>query len=186
MKKAIIVAIIIVAGVGFYIYNHQVKAPGSTAEYQDKNQPSQGANDSAALSQSGLTATSSAGNSAATGSVKINAGSSGAQSTFSSGENTDAGGSGIQVVEVDFDGSGFTPATVSIKAGDYVFFKNKSGVDFWPASDPHPTHTDYPGFDAGHPIAPGGEYKFQFNKVGSWGYHNHLQPSEHGIVKVSQ
>jgi plastocyanin len=105
--------------------------------------------------------------------------------TYSAGEG-DAAAPDIQVVEVDYDGTAFTPSTVTIKANDYVLFKNKSTVNFWPASDPHPTHTGYPGFDAGKSIAPGGRYTFQFTKIGSWGYHNHFNPSIRGTVVVTQ
>lgn len=107
------------------------------------------------------------------------------QGTFSSGENQ-PDGSPIAVVEVDFDGSKFSPSPMDIKVNDWVFFKNLSTVDFWPASNPHPTHTDYPGFDAKQPIAPGGQYKFQFTKAGHWGFHNHLSPSIGGVVNVTQ
>ena len=88
------------------------------------------------------------------------------------------------VREVDFDGSNFSPSTLTIKAGDTVVFKNKGNSDFWPASNPHPTHTDYPGFDALGPVAPGQFYQFQFNKVGTWGYHDHLNPSARGTIIV--
>ncbi len=92
----------------------------------------------------------------------------------------------IQVVEIDYDGSQYTPSTVSIKVNDYVFFKNKSNVEFWPASNPHPTHTDYPAFDAKKPIAAGGEYKFQFTKVGVWGFHDNLNPVAQGKITVGK
>lgn len=107
-----------------------------------------------------------------------------------SNTNSDAhfsGESDIQgkVVEVDYDGSKFTPSTVTINAGDTVAFKNTgSSASVWPASDPHPTHTDYPGFDALKGIAPGGTYSFTFTKTGSWGYHNHLNPAQQGTIVV--
>lgn len=104
---------------------------------------------------------------------------------FSSGdEPTD--GVNIQVVEVDFDGAQFTPAITNIKVNDWVFFKNKSTVDFWPASNPHPTHTDYPEFDSKKAIAPGAQFKFQFTKAGNWGFHDHLNPSIHGSINVTK
>ena len=42
----------------------------------------------------------------------------------------------------------FDPETLTIKVGDTVEFKNESGEDKWPASNVHPTHELYPGFDA--------------------------------------
>ena len=63
-------------------------------------------------------------------------------------------------------------------------FKNKSTTDFWPASDPHPTHTGYPGFDSGKAVAANGKFNFQFNKAGTWGYHDHLNPGIKGTIIV--
>ena len=89
-----------------------------------------------------------------------------------------------QVIEVKITASGFYPSTVTIKKGDYVQFVNTDTAAHWPASDPHPTHTDYPGFDALKGLANGETYRFQFNKAGAWGYHDHLHPSIHGTVIV--
>jgi plastocyanin len=95
-------------------------------------------------------------------------------------------GSNIQVTEVDFDGKQFTPAKVGIKAGDYIFFKNKSSVNFWPLAGSANTLAAYPNFNAQKPIAPGGEYKFQFTKAGSWSYGDNLTANAVGDVDVSQ
>ena len=92
------------------------------------------------------------------------------------------GGGGGNVVK--FTGTAFEPSTLTIKAGDTVTFENKSGDDFWPASNVHPTHLLYPGFDAKKPILDGGSYSFTFTKTGSWGYHNHLTPDIQGTIVV--
>lgn len=105
------------------------------------------------------------------------------QGTFSSGEEVDA--PDILVVEVSYDGKAYSPSSVSIKTGDVVIFKNNSSVDFWPASAPHPAHTDYPEFDAKKAIAPGGKFQFSFTKVGTWKFHDHLNPSAYGSVTVA-
>ncbi|HMJ00601.1 MAG TPA: hypothetical protein VK488_12255 [Gaiellaceae bacterium] len=92
------------------------------------------------------------------------------------------GGGGGNVVK--FTGTAFEPSTLTIKAGDTVTFENKSGDDFWPASNVHPTHLLYLGFDAKKPILDGGTYSFTFTKKGSWGYHNHLTPDIQGTIVV--
>ena len=92
------------------------------------------------------------------------------------------GGGGGNVVK--FTGTAFEPSSLTIKAGDTVTFENKSGDDFWPASNVHPTHLLYPGFDAKKPILDGGTYSFTFTKKGSWGYHNHLTPDIQGTIVV--
>lgn len=93
-------------------------------------------------------------------------------------------GSDVAVFQVTYDGTSFSPASVTIKNGDVVVFKNASSDSFRPASDPHPTHTNYPEFDAKQPIAAGGTYQFKFTKSGTWGYHNHLNPSATGTIIV--
>lgn len=108
------------------------------------------------------------------------------KATYSDGSEMEPFGPDIQVFEVVYDGAKFSPASLSIKAGDVVIFKNSSQVNFWPASDPHPTHTDYPEFDAKKPIPPGGTFQFKFMQLGTWGYHNHLQAAATGVVKVSK
>jgi len=85
---------------------------------------------------------------------------------------------------VKFTDSGFEPSTLTVKAGDTVEFENESGDDFWPASNVHPTHLLYPGFDAKKPILDGGTYSFTFTNPGSWGYHNHLEPDKQGTIVV--
>jgi plastocyanin len=99
---------------------------------------------------------------------------------------------------IEMTSSGFTPATLTISKGDTVTWVNKDTETHWPASASHPTHTVYPGsgiekcgtseestiFDACKGIVPGGSYSFTFNEVGTWGYHDHLNPNLHGKIAV--
>lgn len=85
---------------------------------------------------------------------------------------------------VTYTASGFSPQSLTIKTGDTVVFKNTSGSDFWPASGPHPAHTNYPEFDAKKAISTGESYLFTFTRTGSWKYHNHLNPSLTGTITV--
>lgn len=80
--------------------------------------------------------------------------------------------------------SGYSPQLITVKIGEVVTFTNNSSESMWVASDPHPTHTDYDGFDARKAMSKGQTYSFTFNKTGHWGYHNHLDPSQVGTVIV--
>lgn len=80
----------------------------------------------------------------------------------------------------------FNPASISIKKGERVTWKNDSTVFFWPASAIHPTHQIYPEFDAKKGTAPSGEWSFTFDKVGTWKYHDHLKPTAFGTVIVTE
>ncbi|MBI5794193.1 S-layer homology domain-containing protein [Candidatus Uhrbacteria bacterium] len=87
---------------------------------------------------------------------------------------------------VGYTSEGFTPAVLHVKPGTTVTFKNDSGEMLWVASNPHPAHTGYGGFDAGRTSGQGGVYLFTFNRIGTFSYHNHLRPSLTGTIIVEQ
>jgi plastocyanin len=80
--------------------------------------------------------------------------------------------------------NGFSPRVLTVRKGQTVEFVNDSGTDYWPASDPHPTHTDYPAFVAPNTVLPGSSWSFTFDRVGRFGYHNHLSPGTRGTIVV--
>lgn len=90
----------------------------------------------------------------------------------------------IMVHEINYSGSAFTPSKLTIKNGDIVIFKNNSDKNFWPASGPHPQHTNYPEFDSKKAIAAGDKFEFKFTKTGIWSFHDHLTPSVTGSITV--
>jgi plastocyanin len=104
----------------------------------------------------------------------------------------------IAQVQVRYTEKGFDPQTVAVKVGTTVAWINVSGRPMWVASDPHPTHTDLPGFDQKEIInmkdkflflhlalAHGdGIYEYTFTKIGAWKYHNHINPNDRGTVIV--
>ena len=77
--------------------------------------------------------------------------------------------------------SGVSPASLTIRVGDAVRFVNKSGEEVWPASDPHPTHTLCPGFDARRGLKNGEEYTLTFPLARTCTYHSHLDPSNSSL-----
>ncbi len=89
-------------------------------------------------------------------------------------------------VTITYTASGFTPSTLTIKKGTMVTFVNNSSNSFWPASAPHPSHTDYVGFDAKQAIVAGQTWSFTFDKVGTWKYHDHLSPTKTGTIIVTE
>lgn len=91
------------------------------------------------------------------------------------------------VAEIDMTANGFSPANITVKLGTQVVFKNTDTTVHWPASNPHPTHTDLPGFDALQNVPAGNSYSFTFSKLGQWGFHDHLNPSQfRGSITVVQ
>lgn len=101
---------------------------------------------------------------------------------------------GEVAVEISYTENGYEPAEVSIKKGQAVKWTNNSGVEMWPASAVHPTHSIYPqksdsdclgsSFDACRRMSPGESYEFTFHEAGDWKFHDHVRPSKTGIVHV--
>lgn len=85
--------------------------------------------------------------------------------------------------EVTITQSGFSPETVTIKVGTKVVWTNKSGQTATVNSDVHPTHLLYPPLNLGE-VADGQSVALVFDKPGTYGYHNHLNPSERGTIMV--
>jgi len=100
--------------------------------------------------------------------------------------------------EVIYNDSGYLPATLTIKVGETVTFKNQSSNGMWTASAMHPSHTIYSGtsldehcpntantsFDECTSAQPGESWSFTFNKKGTWGYHNHVKAMHFGKIIV--
>ena len=84
---------------------------------------------------------------------------------------------------ISYNGNLFSPSQVTIKKGDTVSVKNDSSVEVDFESDPHPTHTSEPELNAGI-IMPGQSQSFTVTRVGSWGYHNHLNQTQTGTIVV--
>ncbi len=106
-------------------------------------------------------------------------------SSFRSSSRSSSSRSALSAVTVLYSATGFSPSVIRIKAGQTVIFKNiTEDGDLWVASNPHPTHTNYPEFNSNHNILKDQEYSFVFLNRGTWGYHNHFSPSQGGQVIV--
>lgn len=90
-------------------------------------------------------------------------------------------------VKVTYSVDGFTPDAVRIKKGDTVLFENVTGRPASVASNTHPTHLLYPEFDQYKTAERGKtEFRFTFDKVGTWKYHDHLNASMGGTIVVTE
>lgn len=90
----------------------------------------------------------------------------------------------LENVRIEMTESGFEPASLQVHQNSTVEFINLDRKDRWPASNNHPTHDIYPQFDPKKPLKPGQVFKFKFEKVGTWKYHDHLFPHKRGGVTV--
>ena len=87
------------------------------------------------------------------------------------------------IITVQLTKKGFDPASITIKAGDTVKWINQSGVDASLNSADHPTHKLYPFLNQGI-FGAGTAVQTKFDTKGTYSYHNHLEPTETGIVIV--
>ena len=98
---------------------------------------------------------------------------------------------------VSYNGSAFSPDTVTIAKGGTVTFTDTAGATMWVASGMHPAHSGYDsttlsahcaaGYAGAAPFdqcEAGASYSFTFDKVGSWGYHDHKNSSAFGKIIV--
>ncbi|SRR3989344_828539 len=88
---------------------------------------------------------------------------------------------------VTFSDSGVSPSTVTIKSGESLTWVNNSSKSVQVGSANHPTHTLNRELTSGEfvtELAPGASATVTLTKKGTWGYHNHLDPSVTGKVVV--
>jgi len=88
---------------------------------------------------------------------------------------------------VTYTSAGFAPKTITIKRGGTVVFENKTSKNASVASDEHPTHLLYPEFDQYKTDQRGKtEFRFTFEKAGTWKYHDHLNAIMGGTIIVTE
>jgi len=97
-------------------------------------------------------------------------------------------------VFVSVTDEGFYPDVVEISRNTKVTWTNNGIHDHWPASNFHPTHTEYPSdvsgcigsaLDACRGLKHGEAYSFVFDTSGTWGMHDHLSPGLIMTVRVA-
>lgn len=78
-------------------------------------------------------------------------------------------------VSIVLTDSGFSPRAIRIHAGTVVVFSTTRPNQYWPASDEHPSHQLYREFDPKKPIESTESWSFTVERVGEWGFHDHLR-----------
>ena len=89
-----------------------------------------------------------------------------------------------RVYSVYYTSGVFSPTNLQISVGDTVRFVNDSFLAVRVVSNPHPEHTDLPGFDSISEIPPQGTFSYTFAKRGIFDYHNERKPEQEGTVFV--
>jgi plastocyanin len=81
---------------------------------------------------------------------------------------------------------GFIPRDILISPGTKVTFTSTRENQFWPASNTHPSHGIFPDFDPKRPLESDESWSFTFDRVGNWGYHDHIRSYFTGIIYVEK
>ncbi len=97
------------------------------------------------------------------------------------GQNKQAGS---RANRVTLTASGFTPQSITVKAGTTVIWTNNSGATATVNSDNHPTHLVYPPLNLGS-FGNSETLLLVFDQPGTYKYHNHLNASQTGVVVVN-
>jgi len=85
--------------------------------------------------------------------------------------------------EISITDQGFSPQEVTITRGTRIIWKNNSSGLATVDSDPHPQHTSFPPLNIGE-IKTGDSVRLIFTQPGIYTYHNHLNPSQAGTIRV--
>lgn len=90
-------------------------------------------------------------------------------------------------VIIGYTDTGFAPTKVILKNGGKITWVNRSGREVQIGADPHPLHTGNREVSGGKftlDLKPSDQKVFSVSKVGTFGYHNHLNVSEGGMIIV--
>ncbi|OGE87723.1 MAG: hypothetical protein A3J07_03350 [Candidatus Doudnabacteria bacterium RIFCSPLOWO2_02_FULL_49_13] len=91
-----------------------------------------------------------------------------------------------QTLTVVMNDGKFDPASLAAAVCDHLVFRNDDSVLRWPAVGPHPTHSSYPGFDAGRGLHQGESFEFVLNRPGQYNFHDHLADEMVGTVIIEK
>ncbi len=86
---------------------------------------------------------------------------------------------------VDIKDFAFAPSELKIKVGDTVVFTQRDATIHTVDTDPHPTHTQLPGFVSGS-LAQGQSYSHTFTKAGTFTYHCSPHPNMMAKIIVEE
>ena len=79
---------------------------------------------------------------------------------------------------------GYDPKEIEVKKGTVVTFLNETDNPHWPASNLHPSHEIFPEFDPQEPIPKEESWSFEFDRAGSWEFHDHIRAYYTGVIHV--
>lgn len=88
-----------------------------------------------------------------------------------------------RVYQVSYRFGVFSPTNLRIHAGDTVRFRNDSPLPIRITAQLQPGQK-LPDFDSVGDVQPGSYFSYTFAKAGIYGYYNHSNPNEAGVIIV--
>lgn len=89
-----------------------------------------------------------------------------------------------KTASVNITEDGFAPSTIKVNIGTVVIWHNLDHKPHRIAANPYGTHSTLPSLDSMSKIPPNGTYRYTFDKAGTYGYHDELNPKINGTVIV--
>lgn len=90
------------------------------------------------------------------------------------------------VAKVNVGGTTVSPKTTTVIVGSAIEFVNTDKAPHQIQSDPFPAADKYPALNAAAPTAPGSSHVVVMDKVGTYTYHDKLNPSITGTITVRE
>jgi len=89
--------------------------------------------------------------------------------------------------QVSITKNGFVPATIKVRVNQGIIWTNNDTAQHQVSSDPYPTDNGLADFNQAQPMTQNQSWDFIFNKVGTFSYHDNLNPySIKGTVIVTK
>ena len=88
-------------------------------------------------------------------------------------------------VAVTFTNDGFEPGNLTVKKGTIITITNNSTRDVQFSSDDHPSHQQNSEMNL-KVLSPGESTSYTPQKVGEWGFHDHLNDIKTGTITVTE
>ena len=85
---------------------------------------------------------------------------------------------------IEITPSGFLPQTIAVNPNTQVVWVNEDVMPHLPAADPYPSHKQLPQLVAPRALGQKETYSFTFTKAGTIHYHDDLEPTIVGVVRV--
>ena len=84
---------------------------------------------------------------------------------------------------IQLTAAGFVPATLAVKAGTEIVWRNVDSAPHAVAANPYPTDSSVPGLHS-KTVLPGGSYAYTASASGTIHYHDNTQPAVNGTIMV--